>query len=200
MKVIKQKRFSNKTTFEFFEDKLTYTIDHSKGLHSFTIEYASIPVDDIGRLENKQPWFKNLGILWIGVGLLQTFVRFIYSHTVQISWWLLVGGVFFILYPVVRTKFTVLRTEAGGILIIKDKRHDQIFDEIKTRKRQQLRDWHGEINYDNSPESEIDKFVWLKNQDVITEDELEEIRMKITFFHSSNSAGFTMELDEKKLN
>jgi hypothetical protein len=45
--------------------------------------------------------------------------------------------------------------------------------------------WYGEINYDNNPNDEMNKFIWLKNQNLISEDDLNEFEAKLIAYHQN---------------
>ena len=65
---INQKKSSNQTKFEFGDEKLKYTVKDASGKKTFTTEYGSISDDDFDELEEKNDWFRNVGILWILIG------------------------------------------------------------------------------------------------------------------------------------
>ena len=189
MKELRQKSWSNKTTFQFTDNKLQYSIKDSNGTHSFSIEYGSVSLDDKRELEEKNSWFRNVGILWLLIGGLQTILRFSDSGDIKLSIWLILGFICFAVFMFVKTKFTIFKTESGNILIIQNKQHDQILDEIKKRRKEQLLAWYGEINYDNNPNDEMNKFIWLKNQTLISEDDLKEVEAKLIAYHQNDQPG-----------
>jgi uncharacterized protein YqgQ len=47
--------------------------------------------------------------------------------------------------------------------------------EIRERRKTQLLDWYGNINFANDPEDEIQKFEWLYSQRLITSEQFQRI-------------------------
>lgn len=70
-------------------------------------------------------------------------------------------------------KYSVFRSQAGNVLVIQDREHDRIVDEINRRRKDQLLALYGELDMRNTLEDEIAKFSWLHEQDVLSKDELE---------------------------
>lgn len=201
MHELNQKSWSNKTKFQFKEDKLSFTIKDSNGSHSFSINYGSIPLDDQRELEEKNSWFRNVGILWLLVGGVQTFLRFSESGNLTISMWSILGAICFAAFLCAKTKYTILRTESGNILIIQNKQHDQILNKITKRRKEQLLVWYGEINYNNDPNDEMNKFLWLKNQNLISEEHFKDVKAKLISFHKhEESEPLTIENNDKTMN
>lgn len=201
MQELNQRSWSNKTKFQFKDDKLDYTIKYSSGSHSFSINYGSIPLDDKRELEEKNSWFRNVGILWLLIGGFQTFLRFSDSGDIKISMWIILGAICFIAFLFAKTKYTILGTESGNILIIRNKQHDNILTEITQRRKEQLLAWYGEINYTNDPNDEMNKFLWLKNQNLISEEQLEDVKEKLIAYHQNEAPEtLTIESKEKTVN
>lgn len=196
---IVQKRFSNRATFAFGERELKYTIRDRSGSHSFGIEYGSIP-DDVSELEERNVWYRNVGIFWVGLGILQIGMRFADSGDFRGSLWLTLGIVCFVAYWVGTTRYSVINTEKGKIFVIKDKSHDQVLKELKERRRGQWRAWYGEVNLANDPAKEIGKFRWLKEHDAITEAEYGEAMDRISQHHGLQTGGAGGEAISRRLN
>lgn len=73
--------------------------------------------------------------------------------------------------------------DRGSVWVIQDgKHHDHIIDEIRSRRKNQLLAWYGELNLENGLEKEVAKFRWLAEQQVITED---EARSRIAQIHAA---------------
>jgi len=60
-------------------------------------------------------------------------------------------------------------------------------DEIRERRKKQLLEWYGNINFANDPEEEIRKFHWLHSQHLISAGQLEQI---ITAIRNADVEGF----------
>lgn len=174
-----QKKLSNQTTFEFGEDKLKYSLKDGSGKRTFSTDYGDIYDEDFDELEEKNEWFRNVGILWVLLGAYQIGSRFMGSGNLSGSMWLTLGIICLITYRLRITKFTVIDAEKGRIFIIKDAQHSQLLDEISIRRKKQWKVRYGPINYDNDPQSELKKFQWLLDKRVISEDEFNAVKLEI---------------------
>ncbi len=168
---IRQKRFFNKTSFSFGNDKLAYSVKDRSGTHTFDIYYGDIPKDR-QELEERNEWYRNVGIFWILIGVVQIIYRYYETGAVKGSIWLTLGVVCFIVYAIAKTKFTIIPTPTGKIFIIQNKQHSKILEEIEGRRKKQLYEWYGEIDFSNDPNIEMAKFKWLADQGVIDENEM----------------------------
>lgn len=168
---IKQKKFSNKTKFSFGEEDFNYTIEDKSSSGEFSMSYADFPQKQTA-FEEKNGWLKNVGLIWCAIGVLQIGNAVITKAPLSgTGFWLIIGLVCLVFYKYARTKFSMFSDNHSKIFIIKDKKHDQILDEINKRRKRQMLTWYGEINFDNEPERETNKFKWLLNEGVITKEE-----------------------------
>jgi hypothetical protein len=174
-----QKKSSNQTTFEFGEDKLKYSIKDASGKKTFSTDYGAISDEDYDELEVKNEWFRNVGILWMLIGAFQIGSRFMESGKFSGSMWLTLGIICLITYRFKTTSYTIVDAEKGRIFIIKDAQHSKILDEISTRRKKQWKIWYGSVNYENDPQSELNKFQWLLDKKAISEDEFKTVKLEI---------------------
>jgi len=174
-----QKKSSNQTTFEFGVEKLKYTIKDASGKRTFSIEYGSISDEDFDELEEKNAWFRNVGIIWVLLGLFQIVSRFMETGMPSGSMWLTLGIIFLFVYFFKTTNYAVLDTEKGQIFVIKDAQQSKILDEISSRRNSQWKRWYGTINYENESHIELNKFQWLLDKNVISEEEFQLIKLEI---------------------
>ncbi|BCS95669.1 hypothetical protein DSLASN_13010 [Desulfoluna limicola] len=181
---INQKRFFNWSRFTFDDERLTCTMGHEDGSCSFGVNYADIPMEQTS-VEQRIPWFRNAGLVLLIIWLCRTLVGLVEPASAPglSLYWPLAATCCFLIYRVAVTRFTVLKTDAGELYLICDTRHDEVLDELMTRRKSQLLSWYGEIDYANDPGEEIRKFHWLKMQGVIGDDEFETIRTRIEVFH-----------------
>ena len=61
--------------------------------------------------------------------------------------------------------------------------HDEVMDELSRRRTAQWRQWYAEVDLDNDPDSEMDKFDWLRERNVISETEYQEAMKTIALHH-----------------
>lgn len=196
---IVQKRFSNKATFSFGDSDLRYTIRDSSSSQSFSIPYGSIR-DDVGEFEERNVWYRNVGIFWVGLGLLQVGTYFAEHGQLRGSIWLTLGLVCFVVYWTAKTSFSVIDTEKGRLFIIKNAQHEQIMKELETRRAEQWRQWYGHVDLANDPEKEIGKFQWLKERKIISETEYNEAVARISQHHDLPGQAGVAEATSRRLN
>ncbi len=179
---ITQKSFWKKTNFEFGEEKLKHTIISGSKIVSFSVRYTEILTDPC-EIRIRRRAFASLGICSAIIGFVHIAVQYSDTGNLIFSPWLAIGAFLVAVYFFTRTGYTILQTGRYDIIIIKDSKHDKVFNEIVNRKKKLLYSLYGEINYENDPTDEINKFIWLKNQGVIDETEFKEAVRKINEYH-----------------
>ena len=179
---INQSRFSNKTKFIFGDDSLIYTLKDMGGRQSFSVPYISI-LKDRSELEERNPWFRNVGLLWVLIGIIQTLYVYHGAGGPILSIWLILGMVCLAIYWVATTRYTVLNTERGSIYVILDKKHEEVLQELSSRRKAQLRNLYGAINLQNDPAVEMNKFRWLLQEGAISDEEFRSTLKEIGVHH-----------------
>jgi hypothetical protein len=175
---IKQSAQSYKIDYVFEEDQLRYAWRHHSGSRSFSIGYGGISRDRETLVE-RNSWLRNAGLLWLAIGLLLTIIRYTDKHEIVPSMWLFVGIGCYIAYRVREIAFTIVPTEKGNMLVIRNPDGDRILGEIEARRADYLR-----REYDFVPESEDSeqlrkRFRWLHDEGVLTDGELEQRLQKV---------------------
>lgn len=128
--------------------------------------YSDIPQKTITRID-QNIWVRNIGVIWTLAGLLGLITQWAGPM------WLPLGIGCLILHYVTKTKYTVLSNGQRSIWIIQGKNHDAVLNEIQNRRKDQLKKCYGEINFENDPQIEINKFRWLAEEGVISERDAE---------------------------
>lgn len=181
---ITQKKFSNKTTFEFENETLKYTVEDKGGAGDIIFSYADFPQKSSMKIE-KNGWLRNVGLIWVLLGVFQLGTAIAaQSPLAGKGFWFLLGLMCLLMYRIAITKYSVFSMENGTVYIIKDKKHDEILEEINERRKKQLLLWYGEVNIDNDAENEIAKFKWLQSQNVISKEEAEEKIAHVELAHN----------------
>ena len=183
--LITQRRFSNAITFDFEPDTLTYTRADAYGSHSFQLPYGSIGMDPRQTTERNGTLF-NGGILLAAWGLAQAGYALAHHDLLGIIF-LLPATACFLLHALAKVELTSLSSDAGEIALLNDKQYDRIMSEIRERRKKQLLDWYGNINFANDPEEEIRKFHWLHSQQLISAGQLEQI---VTTIRNADPDGY----------
>jgi hypothetical protein len=79
-------------------------------------------------------------------------------------------------------KFDATVIDAGPqnkIIIIHDGQHKVIADEIIKRRKMEMRRIFGQVDTLNHPQMELQKFIWLKGEGIISDEEYGQARQKI---------------------
>lgn len=185
---IRQKRFSNKTIFEFGDETLKYTVEDKGGAGDLIINYADFPQQSSMK-EERNDWLKNVGLLWVALGTFQIGSAIVADSSLSgKGFWLMVGLFCLAIYKIATTKYSVFSAEHGTIYVIRDKKHDEIVSAINDRRKKQLLMWYGDVNPENKLETEIEKFRWLSDQNVISKDEAERKIAQAEILHNDNFA------------
>lgn len=187
---IQQKKLSIIHTFSFGDEKLNFAFKDKTGSADFDVYYADIPFKTSITIERNE-WLRNVGVIWIVLGLIQTFAA-IYTQKFSLdsAFWLYIGIFCLIGFYFTKTIYTVFRTDKGNIFVIQGKKHDAILQEIVDRRRKQFLAWYGEINLNNEIENEVNKFKWLQSLNIISEKEAES---KIAQIHLSSNQELLLE-------
>lgn len=183
--LVTQRRFSNTITFNFEPDTLTYTRADAYGSHSFQLPYGSIGMDPRETTERNGALF-NGGILLAAWGLAQAGYALAHHDVLGVIF-LLPATACFLLHALAKVELTSLSSDAGEIALLNDKHYDRIMGEIRERRKKQLLEWYGNINFANDPEEEIRKFHWLHSQHLISAGQLQQI---ITTIRNADPEGY----------
>ncbi len=183
----KQKKWSNKHSFTFNDEYLDFSYEDKSGSDGMQINYANIPTKTSISIEMNE-WLRNVGILWMLLGAYQIGTA-IYSEASLSgkAFWLTIGILCVSWAYFSRVKYTIFKTEQGNIFIIQDKLHDDISNEIKNRREKQLLEYYGDINMENELSNEIEKFKWLREQGVLSEEETNQKIAQVEIAHKEIS-------------
>lgn len=183
---IVQKMRSNKHTFRFEDDYFNFAYEDKTGSGDADMKYANFPNKPIVKIEQNE-WLKNVGYIWCAIGVFQLgYAMYLEASLTGKGFWLMVGVICLVWAYFSTVKYSVYQADEGNIFIIQDKKHDEIVNELNNRKRKQLLDWYGEVNPENNLESEIEKFKWLVDQNVISKEESEKKIAQAELIHNDN--------------
>ncbi len=170
---ITQRRFTNVVCFEFELDTLKYSRSDAYGMHSLEVPYGSIGMDPRVSVERNSALFHG-GIVLLFWGVAHCLYALSHADLFGLIF-LLPGPVCLVLHALAKTSITYLDSDAGEIALLHDRQFEVVIHEIRERRKKQLMDWYGRINFANDPEEEIQKFHWLHSQRLISADQLHRI-------------------------
>jgi hypothetical protein len=167
----------NQVTFEFHDDYFLYILKDSNQTQSLKVPYLSIDITRLDNLTEKNDWFRNVGIIWLLIWGYEYFTVW------KIGIWLILWIGLLVTYIIRTTNFSILHSDEWKIFIIQDDHEREILDKIRWEKRKILRERLFVLDENNSPENELEKYVYLKNEKAITEDEFKEISERLLWKH-----------------
>lgn len=175
---IQQKRHSNRIGFVLGDDELQYSIRDSSGSRSFSVAYSDISRDR-QTLEERNQWLGNVGLLWLAIGAVLTAVSWFSSQQIVPSLWLFIGGGCYAAYRLRSTRYTILPSEKGSLLVIDDKDGPRVIGEIENRRAAQLREQYDYLGTGESREQQRNRYKWLHREGAISGDELQQRLLSI---------------------
>lgn len=179
-----QKAFLFTRTFFDFDDKtLNFIVRDDSSVFGFNIPYEEILTARSHQTVN-EAWIELVG--YIGVAYAWIDWNFIDRPAgnapsllviiiAVISLALSVAGRFWF-----RSDATFINTPLGRIVILGDDQHDRIVKEIFERRKKALRGLLGTVNPLNYPQEEIERFRWLRDENLISAEEFNSAYAEIT--------------------
>lgn len=178
-----QRRIGMRHSFVLNEDGFTYLFKNYSGERKLDVLYESINVKQFGSftLISTPLYIRSFGLTLLTLlyaALSAIFSPFLSSFFILIS--LLLGGFALVLRfnPSSHIRFRVLQlqppppgSQGVPVRIIEDSSGDEIYAAILAARKSSLRRRYGEANLQADPEREIARLTWLKDNDVLNEQE-----------------------------
>lgn len=187
---ITQSRHANRIRFEFGEEELGYTIADGSGSRSFSVPYIDISRDR-QTLEERNDWLRKVGLLWLALGAVFTVINSLDKGQLALSIWLLVGAGCYAVYRLRATRFTILPSDQGNILVIDNAEGPRIIGEVESRRAQQLLCHYDFSPPDESAEQSQNRYKWLHREGALTD---EELQSRLAGLEASRPPGEEAEL------
>lgn len=179
-----QKKKGRKLEFKFEENQLIYSYKSDNTDSTTPIHYKNMDVNNKWFFVEKNDWYRNVGLLWVLLGIAFEIPKFI-AGNFELPFWFLLGVLFLIIFHYKKLKFTVIDTGNNRVLILRGKHHDEILNKILDYRKKSLNNEFGAINYDNEMSAEINKFRTLMLEGAIDEVEFKDISEKIENHHKN---------------
>lgn len=184
--ILVQKKRSNKHTFTFKDDSFNFAYEDKNGSGDIDVDYVDFPQKSSIRIEQNE-WLRNVGYIWCAIGALQLgYAVYSAAPLSGKGFWLFLGLGCLTWAHFSKVKYSVFYTDQGSVFVIQDKRHDEIISELSTRRKKQLLEWYGEINFANDPQKEISKFRWLSEQNALSREEAEIKIAQVELAHKAS--------------
>ncbi len=169
-----QKKKSNKHTFTLHDEYFNFAYEDKSGSGDVDLNYGDFPQKSSVRIEQNE-WLRNVGYLWMALGALQLGLAIASDASLSgKGFWLFLGALCVAWAHFSTVRYSVFHADGGSVFVIQDKQHDQIIEQLNTRRKAQLLRWYGEINAENDLQREIEKFKWLAQQKVMSVEESEQ--------------------------
>jgi len=168
-----QKKHSNRVRYVFGDRELDYTIEDGSGSRSFSVAYSAISRDR-QTLEERNQWLRNVGLLWTALGGVMTAVSLTRDSGLQVSFWLWVGLACYGAYRLRSTRYTIVPTERGNLLVIDGKEGPAILQQIAERRAAYMRSEYDFMPEEEPPEQLRRRYKWLHAEGALSVEELGE--------------------------
>lgn len=174
--MIVQKKNGNVISFDFREQDFVYSFQDKSLSQQKEILFTTVDTKDISTYTERPEWFRNVGIIWIVLSIGE---MILYRSGLI---WFLLACIFLLIYWFRTTHFSLLEWTGGNIFVLKDKYHDIIIDKIRSEKKSILRKRYLPKDDQELQWADVSRFEWLRDEGVISQDELREISEKIHDF------------------
>jgi hypothetical protein len=177
--VYRQKKNKTEISIDIRETELVYGIKDESISRKEAIPFEQILTSRYEVFEQNKS-FKNNAVYTAVLGTLFLSINIFYGAQLWAWLFLVAAPIFYFLYHRSKAAFTVIKTTGDlNLFILQDKQHAEILKNIYKARNDHFIHNYLEINYENDPVEELDKFSWLKEQGVITERELQVIQEEI---------------------
>jgi hypothetical protein len=165
-----QSRHSNYIRYKFDTDEIHYFIEDSSGSRSMSVAYADIGRDRQVFVE-RNAWLRNIGLLWLALGAVLTGMAAIKGQFAP-SPWLFVGAGCYAAYLWRTTRFTIVPSEKGNLLVIDGDDGQRILAELASRRADYFRREYDCMPQDETAEQHRHRFQWLHREGALSDAEL----------------------------
>lgn len=185
---LSQKRAGASTFFEFGEDSLRYGLDDGHSARTWTLEYADLSVEREHFVE-RSVWWRNVGAIWVGLGLVLTAMDWASTQVLGLSIWLPLGAACLVWYALRIRRYVVVPTPRVNVLVIDDATAPPILAELDRRRAAQLRERFDYLSPDESPEQQRHRVLWLQRQGSLDDHEVSARLLQIDLMAQNPAPG-----------
>jgi len=169
---IRQKRGAHSTQYVFHDDRVDYAWKDGTGSRSFSVPYTDISKDR-QTLSERQTWFRNAGLLWMLFGAV--FMVASWSTGIERGgFWFLIGAICYAVYHFNVTRYVILPSDKGNLLVLDNDDGKRIVGEIERRRAAMFRAEYDFFPEGDSPERLRSRFDWLRREGALSDEEHEQ--------------------------
>lgn len=171
VRVITQKRFSTRTRFELGESDFAYRLDNDGSSCTYRLEYVELS-SDRETLVERNGWWRNVGLLWMLIGVFSAVVVYTGEHQLRLPIWLWLGIICYGVYQFRVIRYQIIPAERCNVVIIDDASGAEVIRELESRRATQLRQRFDYLAADEHPEHQRRRIEWLGKQGALDANEV----------------------------
>ncbi|MEZ5464686.1 MAG: hypothetical protein R3F22_05540 [Lysobacteraceae bacterium] len=169
---VQQRHGATKLRYRFDTDSVEYRVEDSSGSRTFNVAYTELSRDRQELLERNE-WFRNAGMLWMLIGVVFTALSF-GGERPAISLWFWIGLLCYLIFRLRTTRYTIIPSDKGNLLVIHNSDHDRIVNELETRRADQFRREYDFVPDGDEPDNYRKRLDWLKREGALSDEDVEK--------------------------
>ena len=169
---VQQRHGATRLRYRFDTDSVEYRVEDSSGSRTFNVAYTELSRDRQELLERNE-WFRNAGMLWMLIGVVFTALSF-GGERPAISLWFWIGLLCYLIFRLRTTRYTIIPSDKGNLLVIHNSDHDRIVNELETRRADQFRREYDFVPDGDEPDSCRRRLDWLKREGALSDEDVEK--------------------------
>ena len=169
---VQQRHGATRLRYRFDTDSVEYRVEDSSGSRTFNVAYTELSRDRQELLERNE-WFRNAGMLWMLIGVVFTALSF-GGERPAISLWFWIGLLCYLIFRLRTTRYTIIPSDKGNLLVIHNSDHDRIVNELETRRADQFRREYDFVPDGDEPDNYRKRLDWLKREGALSDEDVEK--------------------------
>ena len=169
---VQQRHGATRLRYRFDTDSVEYRVEDSSGSRTFNVAYTELSRDRQELLERNE-WFRNAGMLWMLIGVVFTALSF-GGERPAISLWFWIGLLCYLIFRLRTTRYTIIPSDKGNLLVIHNGDHDRIVKELEMRRADQFRREYDFVPDGDEPDNYRKRLDWLKREGALSDEDVEK--------------------------
>ena len=169
---VQQRHGATRLRYRLDTDSVEYRVEDSSGSRTFNVAYTELSRDRQELLERNE-WFRNAGMLWMLIGVVFTALSF-GGERPAISLWFWIGLLCYLIFRLRTTRYTIIPSDKGNLLVIHNSDHDRIVKELEMRRADQFRREYDFVPDGDEPDNYRKRLDWLKREGALSDEDVEK--------------------------
>ena len=196
---VQQRHGATRLRYRFDTDSVEYRVEDSSGSRTFNVAYTELsrdPPHDIGAVARFDQWvddrfdvlrgreptdrilyaiseLADFSVLWMLIGVVFTALSF-GGERPAISLWFWIGLLCYLIFRLRTTRYTIIPSDKGNLLVIHNSDHDRIVNELETRRADQFRREYDFVPDGDEPDNYRKRLDWLKREGALSDEDVEK--------------------------